>query len=202
MAATPHTRKKPGWRRVAGPQHRLMDAPRSGEPDLGSLGPKRGPVNARDVLGWATDHACTRARTSHTGSGDYAAVRHRGDMNDRSRTLTSGAGYSSGDGVWRRSDSTAIRGSRWGTDDRRLCSLRSRHKDTSGVPNGARDLTWARLMQKIAGIGRNGRDARLGRQLEGRARLYRYSCINRVVARSFLIGPGSLMGSFGCRANS
>ena len=104
--------KNRGWRRVAGPQHRLMDAPRSGGQDLGSLGSNRGPVDARDVLGWATDHACTRARTSHTRSGDYAAVRHWGDMNDRSRTLTSGAGYSNGDGVWRRSNSTAIRGSR------------------------------------------------------------------------------------------
>ena len=176
--------------------------PGVGGQDLGSLGSKRSPVDARNVLGWATDHACTRARTSHTRSSDYAAVRHWGDMNDRSRTLTSGAGYSSGDGVWRRSDSTAIRGSRWGTDDRRLCSLRSRHKDTSGVPNGARDLTWARLMEKGTGIGRNSCDARPERQLEDRARLYRYSCINRVVARSFLIGPGSLRDSFGCRANS
>jgi hypothetical protein len=90
----------------------LWTHPGVGGQDLGSLGSKRGPVDARDVLGWATDHACTRARTSHTRSGDYAAVRHRGDMNDRSRTLTSGAGYSNGDGVWRRSDSTAIRCSR------------------------------------------------------------------------------------------
>jgi hypothetical protein len=177
-----------------------MDAPRTGGQDLGSLASKRGPVDARDVLGWATDHACTR--TSHTRSGDHAAVRHRGDMNDRSRTLTSGAGYSNGDGVWRRSDNTTIRGSRRGTDNRRLCNMRSRHKDTSGVPNGARDLTWARLMEKVAGIGRSSRHARLRRQLEGRARLHRYSCINCVVARSFFIGPGSLMGSFRCRANS
>jgi hypothetical protein len=108
-----HIQEKNGdWRRVAGPQHRLMDAPRSRGQDLGALGSKRGPVDARDVLGWAADRACTRTWTSHTGSGDYAVVRHRGDMNDRSRTLTSGAGYSNGDGVWRRSDSTAMRGSR------------------------------------------------------------------------------------------
>ena len=66
--------------------------------------------------------------------------------------------------------------------------MRSRHKDTSGVPNGARDLTRARLMQKIARIGRNSRDARLGGSLRaGRG------CTVILVSIALLPDPFSLV---------